>query len=150
MLAIMAVLMASACLGACSKGNSCDGQPASKHATAPRIEALSLLRQVTSDPWTLVFEVKFTDADGDLGGGTAEFFMERKTPAAVTMSLAEMFQRSEVDLAASSGELGLPLRFKDTVPNGQDVDLELQMIDVKGQRSNCYQVSLHFDVTESE
>ena len=72
--------------------SACEGFERSVTDKAPVITDLRLVSQLSGDPWTSIFGVAFTDADGDLGVGKAhaEFFLNSNSAA--TAELIELFQ----------------------------------------------------------
>ena len=126
--------------------SACEGFERSVTDEAPSITKMRLVSQLSGDPWTSIFGVGFTDADGDLGVGKAhaEFFLNSKSAA--TVQLIELFQGGGLEPAAKGGELAIPLRFSETVENGAAATLGVQLVDDDGNRSNCYSLDLNFTV----
>ena len=60
--------------------------------------------------------------------------------------LDDVFRQSGVDATATSGSLGIPLRFEDNVRDGAKILLGLQLTDGTNKQSNCEALKLHFDV----
>lgn len=112
---------------------------------APIIESFDLIGQLEEDPWTLIFAASFADSNGDLGTGMAEFNLNG-TRSGSTLELFEVFRSSGLLPASRSGRIAFPLRFSDTVQDGAEVWLGLQLLDTTEQRSNCAAMRLHFDV----
>ena len=114
---------------------------------APQITSMVYNGQPFSDdPFTLAFTVDFKDADGDLSGGSVEFFLN-DNPSTTKQLLADVFRQSGVETTSKKGRLGLALRFTDDVPDGTQVRLGVQFVDQKGNRSNCASLDLDFNVT---
>ncbi len=135
-------------VGACDKSLACgDDVAVSGQATAPRILDASVTSQLAQDPWTLVLAVTFNDANGDLADGSVVFYLARQSESAATQSLVPAFKQSALDAGAVEGTLVLPLRFDDDVEDGTEVDLGLQLVDGASLRSNCYGLSLAFEVS---
>jgi hypothetical protein len=104
-------------------------------------------KQIPGDPWTVVFGVEFEDSGRDLGsGGHAEFFLNaNEEPAA--QELDSVFRQSGLVTDASAGAFWVTLRFaEETVEDGTNVRLGLQLIDAGERRSNCFTLELEFDV----
>lgn len=143
-LAGLAVLLAAGA-NACS-GDRCAGREADEVSGAPVIDNFWVLdHQIPGDPWTVLFGVDYTDGDADLEAGVAEFYLNRNDEPAV-QEMAEAFRQSGVQPSQTSGSVWMALRFADTIEDGTDVTLGLQIVDAAGHRSNCYTVDLHFDV----
>ena len=145
---IMKRWLAAAAL--CCVTPACNDSPCSDdgqlEAPAPQIDAVEVLQdRVPGDPWELVFVVRFGDADGDLEPGHAEVFLGSNAPT--TLELNEIFRQSALAPTSTSGLLTLPLRFSDTVRDGTDVRMGLQLVDEAARRGNCYSMDLHFTVT---
>ena len=125
----------------------CEGHGPSSEATAPKITAFNFVRQTPSDPWMLIFATGFADSDGDLGAGHAEVFLDG-TAALGSVGLADLFEQSELDTHATSGTVGVPLRFNDQIRDGRQVSVQIQVSDAAAHRSNCYESRLKFSVQE--
>jgi hypothetical protein len=136
-------LLAFASAAACAE-DRCTTSP-SGDDTAPVIEQFDLLGQLEGDPWTLVFGTSFADSSGDLGGGHAEFSLNGKSSGS-QLELDEIFRQSGIDPASKAGRMAFPLRFADSVQDGSEVWLGLQLVDAEDQRSNCSAMKLHFAV----
>jgi hypothetical protein len=126
--------------------SSCPEEHVKLTEASPVIEDVELINNaVPEDPWELVFTARFHDHDRDLGGGFAEVYLNgRETPT--VLRLYQVFRQSALPLDAESGTLGLPLRFADTLHDGDRVRLGLQLLDEEGHRSNCYSLDLRFQV----
>jgi hypothetical protein len=132
---------------ACDKPLACGDEVAvSDEAAAPRIIEASLPTQLAQDSWTLVLAVTFHDADADLSQGSVVFYLEREGNSAATQELLPAFKQSALDENTVDGTLTLPLRFDDDIEDGTEVDLGLQLVDGASLRSNCYGLSLAFEV----
>ena len=129
----------------CGDPNFCDGQTSSGEAEAPAIENFGLVDQLDGDPWTAIFSATFKDSDGDLGGGSAKFYINGKEAASI--DLHEVFQQSDLGQDAVEGIVALPLRFSDTIDDETTANLGLQLIDVGAHSSNCYGLELEFNVS---
>lgn len=140
---VTALLAASA--SACGGGH-CAGLEADEAPGTPVVDNFWLLEhQIPGDPWTVLFGVDYTDDDGDLGTGSAEFYLnENKQPA--VQDMVDAFRQSGVQPGETLGSLWMALRFSETIDDGTDVTLGLQLVDAAGHRSNCYTVELRFDV----
>ena len=138
-------LLAAVLLAGCG-AHACP-RPGSGAATAPVIDQVTVLRDaVPGDPWELVFEAAFRDADGDLGQGVADVYLDESSKP-IELELLDLFRASAVALDSPGGTLTIPLRFSSNVDNGDKVRLGLQLVDEAGQRSNCYALDLDFTVT---
>jgi hypothetical protein len=93
----------------------------------------------------VIFAVGFNDADGDLGDGTAEFFLNGGN-AATAIELFDLFRQSGLGVEATSGRIAIPLRFREDVRDGASVRIGVQVIDAAAHRSNCYSIDLSFEV----
>lgn len=154
---VVVIMMLTTVSAACGKHT----KPCGDHdddlgdANAPRVNTFAFVRQMPSDPWDLVFSVNFSDADGDLGTvqtspttgqitahGLADLYTGQSDPT-VSWSLAELLPQSNISPTATSGVFAIPLRFSESLGDGSNVALQLQLIDMAGHRSNCYEVDLH-------
>jgi hypothetical protein len=113
--------------------------------SAPVIETFELIGQLDNDPWTRIFATSFSDGNGDVGDGLAEFHLNG-VKSGSSLELFEVFRSSGVPSGARSGRIAFPLRFSDTVQDGDEAWLGLQLLDASEQRSNCSALRLHFDV----
>lgn len=124
----------------------CDGEDVDLTDSSPRVLAMDLRTDpVSGDPWEMVFVVDFTDADGDLANGKAQFFVGSSSQA-TELDLFDLFRQSGLAPESTRGKVGVALRFGDNVPDGRTVRLSLQLIDQSKNRSNCYSLDLKFDV----
>jgi hypothetical protein len=139
-----AVLVAIVLLPGCGE-SACADRPQDSATGAPTIEAFRLDNQLRGDPWTLVFATTFTDANGDLGDGMAEFFLNSSTTP-TEIPLYEVFSQSDTPHDAASGTVAIPLRFGDDLSDGARVRLSLQLRDEADLLSNCYSLDLRFVV----
>ena len=130
-----------------SDGNAFCGQnPQNTFEEAPVITDFSLVDTLNGDPWTLIFSVAFTDSNGDLGRlGKAELFLNGNDQPE-RIDLAEIFSQSAISTDATQGTLAIPLRFGETLSDGTQVNLGLQLLDANSFRSNCYSLELFFGV----
>ncbi|HSI04934.1 MAG: hypothetical protein ACAI38_15555 [Myxococcota bacterium] len=146
--ALGAIALVTALSGvACDKPLACGDQVAvSDQPEAPRIVEVSLPTQLAQDPWTLVLALTFHDANADLSGGSVVFYLGSEGESAATQALLPAFKLSALDEGSVDGTLTVPLRFDDDVEDGTDVDLGLQLVDGASLRSNCYGLSLAFEV----
>ncbi len=133
-------------LGACP-GRICGDNEPTDDVNTPVVDNFWVPdSQIPGDPWTVLFGVDFTDPDGDLSAGVAEFFLNSGTSPAVQI-LSDAFRQSGVTLDETLGTAWMALRFSDTMDDGTNVRLGLQLVDGAGNRSNCYTLELKFDVT---
>lgn len=145
---VVGLVLLGGLVQACDSPMACgDKVTVSRSVEAPVIASADVASQLAQDTWTVVLGVDFTDADGDLGDGKVEFHLNDKSNAASSQPLLAVFHESAVDVGATAGSLTVPLRFDDTIRNGTDVHLGLQLIDQAGHRSNCYGLALAFEVT---
>jgi hypothetical protein len=133
-------------LVACGLGDVCT-DASFEHSLTPVITGLVLHSQLEEDPWLLVFDVSFTDADGDLVGGNAELYINGAKKPGATQPLRDLFRQSAVSDDSTSGHFSLPLRFDETMPDGAQVQLGLQLVDASGYRSRCYSLTIDFSVS---
>lgn len=112
------------------------------------ITDFGLYGQLDGDPWTLIFEIAFDDRDGDLGDGKADFYLGGQAGAGASINLRDPFRQSALPLNATSGRFGVALRFGDTVSDGSNLLMGLQLLDAAGRRSNCYSTTVTFSVTD--
>jgi hypothetical protein len=124
----------------------CAQNPQNTFSEAPIITDFSLVETLKGDPWTLIFSLSFTDSNGDLGQlGKAEIFLNgNDTPERI--ELQEIFSQSAVESGATEGTLALPLRFGESLADGTQVNLGLQILDANSFRSNCFSLDLFFEV----
>ncbi|MEO1484032.1 MAG: hypothetical protein AAFU77_18125, partial [Myxococcota bacterium] len=143
---VVAVLVAA---GQAACGFDACGEAAESTAsTAPRLENLRFANQLDGDPWTLVFGAQFTDVDGDLQPGFAEFHLNGATEPSGRFPLESVFRQSALPPDAQGGELALTLRLVRPVDDGSDLRVGLRLIDSAGQPSNCYPVEVEFSVSQ--
>ena len=127
---------------------ACGAMLASDSELAPILTNFELKSQLDGDPWTLIFAATFEDTNGDLGPlGQAKFYLGGDEAA--SLSLSDIFRQSGLEQDATEGVLALPLRFSETVQDGAQVVLGLQVLDGNSFKSNCYSLGLEFDVSES-
>jgi len=130
--------------------NTCGGQARTEDGNAPavtRFYVLSEDKQIPGDPWTVLFGVEFNDITGDLGpGGRAEFYLNSNTEAS-EQELDRVFRQNGLLPGATEGAFWVYLRFaEETVDDGTQVRLGVQLVDAAELRSNCYTLDLEFDV----
>lgn len=124
----------------------CGDQERSSSDRAPVLTDFYVLdREIPGDPWTVLLGATFTDTDGNLEGGVADFYLNNDSDA-TTQKLVDVFRQSGVTTNATAGDIWMALRFSPTVKDGADVRLGLQLADAGGERSNCYTLDLTFDV----
>ena len=141
------VAFSSGLIGCGTDSAACGSRFQSDSDLAPLLTNFELKRQLDGDPWTLIFSATFEDSNGDLGGlGQAKFFLSGEEAA--SLSLDDVFRQSGVTLDATDGVLALPLRFSETVSDGAQVVLGLQLYDSNSFASNCYSLGLEFNVDE--
>lgn len=102
--------------------------------------------QLDQDPWTVVLTLDFTDADGNLAAGDVAFYLERDGSSSSTQPLRGSFKQSAIAEDAREGRLVLPLRFNESLGRNASVALGLQLEDGGGLHSNCYGLTLQFEV----
>ena len=129
----------------CGDKHCGDHEPSSAGGAPVVTNFWKLAEQVPGDPWTVVFGVEFADSDQDLASGQAEFYLNDST-SPTAQALADAFRQSGLAEATTSGSLWMALRFADNVSDGTSVRLGLQLIDGGGRRSNCFTLSLEFEV----
>ncbi len=132
-------------IGLVGCGSSRCTEPATDAPEAPAVTVFDVHSQLDGDPWTVVFEIGFTDTDGDLGNGLAEFFLGGEL-SEVSRLLFDVFRQSGVPLDATDGAIAIPLRFGEDISDGASVRFATQLIDEAGNRSNCASFELTFDV----
>ena len=144
------IVSLSVMTGCGSDGNAlCAQNPQNTFAEAPVITDFNLVDTLNGDPWTLIFSVAFTDSNGDLGKlGKAELFLNGNDEPE-RIDLEEIFSQSAVASDATEGTLAVPLRFGETVTDGTQVNLGLQLLDANSFRSNCYSLELFFEVASA-
>ncbi|MBI5509196.1 MAG: hypothetical protein HY903_10620 [Deltaproteobacteria bacterium] len=136
-----------AAFGAGCGDTRCGGNDRQEGGGAPVLENFFLVpEQVPGDPWTIILGADFTDDDGDLGSGKADFYLNEDTQP-TEQELTDVFRQSGVGLSEKSGSLWMALRFASTVRSGTTVRLGLQLVDKAGRYSNCYTLDLDFEVT---
>ena len=140
----------SPALSACGTDSSaCGSILKSTSELAPKITDFDLNKQLEGDPWTLIFAATFEDSNGDLGEvGQARFYLAGEEAA--TLSLKEIFAQNGVDADANEGVLAMPLRFSETVSDGAQVVLGLQLFDSNSFASNCYSLGLEFNLDNAK
>ena len=134
-------LAASAC-----GGNACGDVDASGASSAPKVTKLELATQLEGDPWTTIFAASFSDSDADLALGEARFHLNESSSPSTVQPLRDVFRQSALDESATKGTLALALRFNPDIDDGSEVRVGLQLEDGAGHSSNCYGLTLEFDV----
>lgn len=117
----------------------------SPSSDAPALTAFELDHQLDGDPWTVIFRLAFTDADGDLSGGQARLYLNGASTGD-GIPLVDLFWQYALPPDASSGELGLPVRFEDTVQDGAKVLVGMRLVDGEGHLGNCGSFEMDFAV----
>lgn len=141
------LFMVTLALGATAcGGNACGDVDASGASGAPRITKLELATQLEGDPWTTIFAASFSDRDADLAMGEARFHLNESSSPSTVQPLRDVFRQSALDEAATTGTLALALRFNPDIDDGSEVRVGLQLEDGAGHASNCYGLTLEFDV----
>ncbi len=134
-------------LAGCDKPLACGDRVAvSDDPDAPRITDAALVSQLAQDSWTVILGVSFHDANADLADGSVVFYLASDGDSAATQALQPAFKLSALDEGSVDGTLTVPLRFDDDVEDSTEVDLGLQLVDGASLRSNCYGLSLAFEV----
>jgi hypothetical protein len=132
---------------ACGPEKACGDQTEGSSAgDAPHIDDLRLAGQLEEDPWTMVLSLEFEDSDGNLGTGAATFYLNHSSQPSTRQEMRDAFRQNALPSDTRSGTLVMPLRFGDTIDDGAQVDLGVQLEDADRQRSNCYAVRLDFAV----
>lgn len=127
---------------------SCPDEDVDLTDASPVIEEVTLLEgAVPSDPWEVVFAMRFRDGDGDLGHGFVNVYLNGNGEP-TELELFDSFRQSALSLDSRSGTITLPLRFAATVQDGDHVRMGMQLLDAASHRGNCYTVELRFDVRE--
>lgn len=141
---LLVSVLASA-VSACG-GNACGDVDASGASTAPKVTKLELATQLEGDPWTTIFAASFSDSDADLALGEARFHLNESSSPSTVQPLRDIFRQSALDESATKGTLALALRFNPDIDDGSEVRVGLQLEDGAGHASNCYGLTLEFDV----
>ena len=122
---------------------------------SPEAPVLSELRcrsgtrscQTAADPFRVELEVDFQDADGDLGAGLWQIFLD-DTAEGERAPLGPLFEESGVDPAATGGTLRFDLDLKpDAVRQGEEVRVGLQVWDARLHASNRPAVRLRLEIS---
>ena len=142
-LAARACLVATVLAGSACDRPACPGAHApTLDPLAPRLVAVNVLSQDSTDPWALVLEVLFEAPHGDASQGTLDVYVGAGTP--ISVALFPYFGPSNVDLDAISGRLAVPVHLSsDTVQDDTLLRLGLQMQDGSESFSNCSTLELH-------
>ena len=133
----------------CRSHDACGDNPTVSHdAGAPVINDATVVSQLAQDSWTVVVGIDYDDSDGNLSQGNAVFYLNGASTGASTLPLADAFKQSAIPPGTPSGQLIVPLRFDDTqVKDGASVDLGVQLVDGARMYSNCYGLTLKFEVS---
>src|SRR5687767_130490 len=94
---IRALILVAACalLSACGPDQACGGSfSPSSEAAAPHIESMRLAGQLEQDPWTMVLSLEFEDDDGNLGLGTASFYLNHSDEASTRQQMRDAFRQN--------------------------------------------------------
>lgn len=132
-------------LAAACESPPCSLEP-SPGINAPKLTEFDVAGQIPTDPYTVVFRVGFEDRDGDLGQGGILFYLNGQASENQVL-LADRFRQHGLPLDAQEGEVGVPLRFKETLSDGAQVVIGAQLVDTNEQVSNCGAFNLSFTVT---
>lgn len=143
------VLCIATLVAACHDREACgDHANVSSDPAAPVIDSASVVSQLAEDSWTVVFGIDYEDSSGDLSQGDVVFYLNNSASNASTQDLAPAFKQSAIAEGTPSGQLIVPVRFDSSgIHNGADVDLGLQLIDGAALHSNCYGLTLKFEVS---
>ena len=134
---VVACVLAAGCGEAKHCGETSTPVASSK---APVITNFDLEYQVEEDPWQGIFSLSFTDSNGNLGSGVAEFFVQGTQTE--SLNLQDLFLAAGVSPTATEGTIALPLRFADTIAGNARSWLGIQLVDAEQERSNCYALEL--------
>jgi hypothetical protein len=108
----------------------------------PRVERLAFVDRTPQAPSSLLFEVDFVDADGDLGAGAAELGTRGGTRSRLSMEDVYEAQFPPLAQTATAGRLALYVELGRRVRVGERVTVELVLEDGAGRRSNRPSVTL--------
>ena len=138
---LLGVVVACTLAAGCGDPEHC-GETSTPTASsnAPVITNFDLAYQVEDDPWQGIFSLSFTDSNGNLGSGIAEFFVQGTQTD--SLSLQDLFSAAGVAPTATEGTIALPLRFADTIAGNARSWLGIQIVDAEQERSNCYALEL--------
>jgi hypothetical protein len=144
------VLVVALCIAGCHGHEACGGNPTVSRAEgAPVIDDASVVSQLAQDSWTVVVGIDYEDSDGDLSQGNIVFYLNDSSTGASTQPLAPAFKQSAIPEGTPSGQLIVPVRFDDSgIKDDASVDLGLQLVDGARMYSNCYGLTLKFEVSD--
>ena len=126
----------------------CGGNTASNEIGAPQLLAFDFVQTHPADSWLLVNSFNFSDADGDLGLGYVEIYINDFRSPNLTTELQDNFIAYFGDLGKTEGTLPLLLRLgAEPEANGGTVRLSVQLVDGANKRSNCRAFSMKLLIT---
>lgn len=104
-------------------------------AGSPRIDDVNFIEQTPQDPNRLVFDLAFTDTDGDLAGGM--LFLSLNGREASTLAVADVFasQAPAIEPTATEGTFDVFVTVAGTVSAGDELDVGFRLEDA-GQRAS--------------
>lgn len=141
-------MAAAAISTGCGDINACGGHTGTIDPNGPLITSMRLIGQVDIDPWRAVIEANFIDADGDLGMGTVDYFVNGDPNAAQTQQLARVFGASGgIAEDTTQAKVQLLLRFDQKTASHAYLHLGTQITDAAGHKSNCYALNLSYLLT---
>lgn len=142
------ILLAVWSAAGCADTNLCGREVVPIDSAAPLILDMQYVGQVDIDPWHVVLKCDVVDADGDLGGGTVDYYVNGSSTSAETQDLERVFNASGgVAQDSTDAVLQLLLRFSRGTASSAYLRLGTQVTDTAGHQSNCYQLDLSYLLT---
>ena len=114
---------------------------------SPRLEALRFDGQAPDSAAVLLFTMDFEDADGDLGRGVMETYVNGRASGLGALSFEPLFLWNELPLDATEGSLEfvLELSLSETLGEAADFELGVRAVDALLHSSQLQTVRLRVE-----
>ncbi len=121
---------------------ACGEDPAHWPAGRPRIDELRFVQQSPQDPYALDFLIRFSDSDGDIGGGKLHLSLDGEETSVLALDGLFASQLPPIALDATEGELEVVVRVSSNVELGKELKFGFVLEDAGGEVSNDPWISL--------
>jgi hypothetical protein len=113
----------------------------------PRLSSLHFDGQAPDSPLVLLLSIAFEDADGNLGQGDLETFINQKATSAGALDLLPIFLQSDVDPSSTEGLLHfvLELSFNEEPQSGTSFTLGARAVDEAKNTSSTQEIKLRLE-----
>jgi hypothetical protein len=138
----MMAMTIKTCSAACLMVAACGGP-----SDVPRVEELRYLGQAKDSTLVLLFEVDFSDDNGDLNEGRLETFINDRATRLSQQPLAPLLLESGISPTATTGtfDLALEIAFVDGVEVGASFDVGTRIVDAQNHVSDTETVTLRIE-----